>query len=116
MLGTREEEKYLAAEREVVEPLKEIDGWICKVEISSESNFNKKDDFSVYCPIDDGMSEILKLNKIIFQSNRKYYKGDIIKISGKVNINSSIKEIKAILITLDEPQSASVELVAEGGS
>jgi hypothetical protein len=87
LLGTRKEEQIQIVYKEFETELIYVDGWICKSNgsiLSFESGSNPL--YNIDCFIDGALNGY---HFISFKSENKYYKDDVIKITGKVIVKLS---------------------------
>jgi hypothetical protein len=104
LVGTRQEDRDLIEEKNLINQYSFINGWICKVKIIGDSEF---------CFFDDKNATDSRV--ISLTGERKYYKDDIISVEGEVNfhLGANPGSLKAIIIS---PEGNFItKLIAEGG-
>ena len=103
--GTREEEKYLNAATALKNSINSITEWICEVDKSAVFSEEEKI-YRVFCFIDGAPTDILRSNIISFYSKTKYYKNDILKISGLVKLDINVLKNKWVMVTPQEDSAS----------
>lgn len=90
-IGTREAEPLELNGELLAKSLKQVTEWICEVELSTKIDGNY---YETSCFIDNNKKILAP--RIYFEGLKKYYKGDLVRVSGDVTVSLQITGIKLL--------------------